>query len=49
MKKSRFTEEHIVLALKHAEMSTSTLEVCRKQGISDDTLGRACTLARLSE
>ncbi|KTS26646.1 transposase [Pantoea stewartii] len=37
MKKSRFTEEQIVFALKRVELGTPVLEVCRKQGISDAT------------
>ena len=37
MKKSRFTEEQIVFALKQAELGTSVPEVCRKLGISDAT------------
>lgn len=37
MKKSRFTEEQIVFALKLAELETSVPEVCGKQGISDAT------------
>lgn len=37
MKKSRFTEEQIVFALKQSELGTSVLEVCRKLGISDAT------------
>ncbi|HBC8114612.1 TPA: IS3 family transposase [Raoultella planticola] len=37
MKKSRFTEEQIVFALKQAELGTSVLEVCHKLGISDAT------------
>ncbi len=35
MKKSRFTEEQIALALKQAELGTPVEEVCRKVGISD--------------
>nr|WP_264756130.1 transposase [Klebsiella aerogenes] len=38
MKKSRFTEEQIVFALKQAELGTSVPEVCGKQGIADATL-----------
>lgn len=37
MKKSKFTEEQIVYALKQAELSTPVAEVCRKMGISDAT------------
>jgi len=38
MKKSRFTEEQIVFALKQAELGTSVPDVCRKLGMSDATL-----------
>lgn len=37
MKKSRFTEEQIVFALKQAELGTPVPEVCRNLGISDAT------------
>lgn len=37
MKKSRFTEEQIVFALKQAELGMSVPGVCRKLGISDAT------------
>ena len=37
MKKSRFTEEQIVFALKQAELGMSVPEVYRKLGISDAT------------
>ncbi|TCQ69895.1 transposase [Raoultella ornithinolytica] len=35
MKKSRFTEEQIIFALKQAELGTSVPDVCRKLSISD--------------
>jgi len=35
VKKSRFTDEQIALALKQAELGTPVEEVCRKMGISD--------------
>ena len=37
MKKSRFTEQQIVFALKQAELGTSVPDFCRKLGISDAT------------
>ena len=37
MKKSRFTEEQIAIALKQVELGTKVDEVCRKMGISDVT------------
>ena len=37
MKKSRFTEEQIVFAMKQAELGTSGADVCCKLGISDAT------------
>lgn len=37
MKKSKFTEEQIIFALRQAEMGTPVAEVCRKMGISDAT------------
>lgn len=37
MKKSRFTEEQIAMALHRAEDGVSVEEVCRKLGISDAT------------
>ena len=37
MKKSKFTEEQILFALRQAETGISVAEVCRKMGISDAT------------
>ncbi len=37
MKKSKFTEEQIVFALKQAENGTIIDEICRKLGISQAT------------
>ncbi|OSM95528.1 Hin recombinase [Lonsdalea britannica] len=37
MKRSLFTEEQIVFALKQAELGTSVPDVCRKLAISDAT------------
>ena len=37
MKKTRYTEEQIAFALKHAETGTRDGEVCRKMGISEAT------------
>ena len=33
MKKSRFTEEQIALAIKQSELGTKVEEICRKMGI----------------
>ena len=40
MKKSQFTPEQIAFALRQAESGTPVLEVCRKMGISEQTLYR---------
>ena len=37
MKKTKFTEQQIVFALKQAESGTRVDEICRKMGISDAT------------
>ncbi len=37
MKRTRFTEQQIVSALKLAESGTAVVNVCRKYGISDAT------------
>ncbi len=37
MKRSRFTEQQIVFALKQQEVGTPVDEICRKMGISDAT------------
>ncbi len=37
MKKSKFTEQQIVFALRQAEEGVKVSEVCRKMGISEPT------------
>jgi putative transposase len=37
MKKSKFTEQQIVFALKQADTGVPVAEVCRKMGISEAT------------
>ena len=37
MKRSKYTEQQIVFALKQAETGVSVAEVCRKMGISEAT------------
>lgn len=37
MKRSRFSEEQIILILKEQEAGAKTADVCRKHGISDAT------------
>jgi len=52
MKKSKFTEEQIVFALKQAEAGVAVEELCRKYGISGATFYRwrdnTAALGRLS-
>jgi putative transposase len=40
MRTSKFTREHMVMALRQAEAGTPIEEVCRKLGISEATFHR---------
>ncbi len=40
MKKSRFSEERIAYILRQAESGTSVAEVCRQNGVSEQTFYR---------
>ncbi len=40
MKKSTFTDEQIIYALRQAEQGTTAAEVCRKLGINEQTFYR---------
>ena len=40
MRKSRFTEEQILQAIRQADSGTAVVDVCRKLGISEQTFYR---------
>ncbi len=40
MKKSRYSEEQIILALKEHEAGRTTAQICRKLGVSEQTFYR---------
>lgn len=40
MRKSRYSEEQIILALKQHEAGRTTAEICRKLGVSEQTFYR---------
>jgi len=48
MKRSRYTAEQVTFALRQAESGTPVPEVCRKMGISEQTLRYAQGQALLS-
>jgi lambda repressor-like predicted transcriptional regulator len=41
LRKSRYTEEQIILALKEHEAGRTTAQICRKLGVSEQTFCQA--------
>ena len=40
MRKSRFSDEHILQALRQSDSGTAVVDICRKLGISEQTFYR---------
>jgi putative transposase len=48
MRKSRFSDQQIALALQQVEHGASVSEVCRKLGISEQTFYRSSSRTRIA-